>query len=217
MGAAILFRGHAHRPPGVGREWGVDWRLCLASHRRHLIEPLERLCGGVQVFLSTYPSDYRPQFRDDYRAVHVRTNPEPGTQRATVLAGLDDVREWHLARRYDLVAVCRFDLDLLAPVPAHPGFDPHKVTFLWREWNAESWAHHRRVPDALFFVPGDCLAGFRDGVAATPSETCLHLVHDPVAARVGADRVAVLVRDGYTDSNTDVMPNPFYRMVRCRP
>lgn len=214
MPAAILFRGHAHRPPGQTRPFGVDWRRCVESHRKYLLGPMRARYGHVGVFLSCYDTPHRAEIERDYEATDGWWERGENTQRGMVLRGLDHVQSLP-DRGIDVIAVCRFDIELKGDPLAHPGFDPQKINFLWREWNDKAWEDHRRVPDALFFLPGRFLEGFRRGVANTPSETCLHLVYHPVAREVGVENLNVMDPVGFVDSNTDVMKNVFYEMIRC--
>lgn len=217
MPAAILFRGHAHREPNVTRAFGVDWRKCVESHRRHLIEPLKAQYKDVHIVLSTYATPHREAIEIDYgpwtRCKWFETGEN--TQRQRFIHGLEMLAgcQKDYVLTYDLIVTCRFDLELLKCPLDHGTFRPDCVNWLWKEWNAESWNHHRRVPDAIHLLPGELLEGFRRGVAEAPSETCMHLVHDPVARHCNG-RVHVMQPEGYTDSNTDIMPNPVYRMVR---
>ena len=214
MPAAVLFRGHAHRPPNDGfsrRSWGIDWRLCLDSHRRFLLDPLRARHGELDVFLCYYRTEHAPRVEDDYAATESVFAKPGASQRQTFLHGLRIV-----PAAYDLIATCRFDVELLVCPLDWGTFRPDAINFLFREWNAEMWAHHRRVADALHFLPGSLLDGFRKGVAEAPSEDCLHIVHDPVARHVGADRVHVM-DDRYFDSNPETPPgNPVYNLVRVR-
>lgn len=220
MTAAVLFRGHAHRPPHdphTCRPWGVDWRKCLVSQYRHLLFPFRERFRGVEVFLCFYDTPHYPDVAASYMPVGVRLARPGAEQKETFLNGLGMILDRQtLGCYYDIVATCRFDLELKSCVADHPNFDPGKVNFLWREWKKEAWDSHRRVPDALHFLPGSLLSRFYDAVEETPSNICLHTVHDSVVKNVGAANVNLLIRDGYTNSNTDVDENPFYKMVRVQ-
>lgn len=227
MPAAVLFRGHAFRPPRDGfscRDWGVDWRLCVESHRRFLLDPLRERYGGVHVFLVSYDFPAWGDAVRDYQPVDTLLSPGGSTQRGTFLMGLDLVSHYNRLRQasepkappYDLVVTCRFDVELLKCPLDHGTFRPDAVNFLWREWEQKAWDDHRRVPDAIHLLPGDLLDPFRAGVAATPSEVCMHMVWHPVARLVGEHRMHVMEPDGFRDSNTDKGPNPVYRMVRVK-
>ena len=214
MTAAVLFRGHAHRD---GPPHGIDWRRSVASHWRFLLAPLRRRRSAVDVYLCLYDTPLRADVEMSYGPVRTRIATPGATQRQTFLAGLDEVIAGAAGvHQYDLVVTCRFDVELLQDPTEHPGFRDGKINFLWREWHQQAWDDHRRVPDAIHLLPGELLDGFRRGVAETPSENCLHLVWRPVARHVGEDALHVMRPEGFTDSNTDVMPNEFYRMVRLR-
>lgn len=212
MSAAVLFRGHAYRPPKDGftcRDWGVDWRLCVESQRRFLIEPLRERYGGVDLFLCYYRSPFDDAIERDYGPTYSEYAQGGASQRQTFLRGLHLIPDG-----YDLVATCRFDVELLKCPLDHGTFRPDCVNFLWREWNQEAWNDHRRVPDAIHFLPGELLDGFRKGVAETPSEVCMHMIYYPVSRCVGADRMHIQEPEGFRDSNTDKQENPVYKIVR---
>lgn len=210
MPAALVFRGHAHRGP-VGKP-GCDWRPCVGSQWRFLYARLKARYGGVDTFLCGYDTPLWADAVKDYAPLEWRHATPGATQRQTFLKALEVVYD---GDRYAVVAVCRFDLELHASPIDHPNFDPGNVNFLWREWNQQSWDSHRRVPDTMHFLPGRLLTEFRDAAAEPPSEHCLHTMYWPLARRVGEEKINILVRDGFIDNNTDVMPNPFYRIVRC--
>lgn len=217
MTAAILFRGHAHRLVGTERPWGVDWRKCIESQRKYLIEPMSARFGLVHTHLSSYEvtDDLWQLIRSDYKPSLSQWDATRGTQKRCMMTGLNGVSEFVAnGHNYDFIAVCRFDLELLSNPMDHAGFDPTKVNFLWREWNELNWNDHRRVPDAIHFLPGRFLEGFIKGVEETPSDNCLHLVYRPVSKYVREDNINIIIKEGYIDSNTDHCQNPFYKMIR---
>lgn len=217
MNAALVLRGYAHQLSNKRRTFGVDWRRSIESQRKKLIEPLRAKYDRVDVILCTYEMERSllDQLGKDYTPdifVHVK---EGRTQRQMALLALDQVIEAQsVLGDYDLVVMTRFDLEILETPWELPNFDPTKINFLWREWNERAWNDHHRVPDAIHMLPGSLVEGFRQGVATTPSEVCLHLIYWPVAKIVGEEKLNVMHREGYTDSNTDTMPNPVYKMVR---
>lgn len=217
MAAAVLFRGYAHRPIAQIRPWGTDWRKCLVSHREKLLDPLREMFGGIHVFLASYVTPLQDEIEKDYQPLTSHWVTQD-TQVGRALAGLRLIQEQqdHNHCPYDLIVVLRFDLQLLKTPFLEPNFRPDAINFLWREWNQKSWDNHNRVPDALHMLPGVHLAGFLEGIKATPSTICLHTIYRPVAARIGEKNINILIREGFTDSNTDVMPNPFYSIVRAR-
>jgi hypothetical protein len=219
MPAAVVFRGHAERgrnEPGGGNAHGIDWRRCLASQSSFVVGPLAADFGCVDVFCCFYD---RPALNEsvlaDYAPVAWALADPDADQARTYLraVGLAAARQVAGGLRYDLVVVTRFDLEFLATPWRLPGYAPGKVNFLWREWHAEAWEHHRRTPDAVHMVPGDLLPGFVQGVAASGSDRCLHRIYWPVAAAVGEGNLNVMSEE-YVNSNTDHQPNPVYRMVR---
>lgn len=218
MGAAIVFRGHAHRgrnEPDGGNVHGIDWRLGLPSHRACLIEPARARFGPVDVFLCFYDRPNRDEIVASYPAARWHLAVPGASQGQTFRKALGHVLDAQGERGepYDIVVTCRFDLELLCVPWERPGYAGGKVNFLWREYNPESWADHSRVPDALHMIPGRLLAGFLRGCHAANSEGCMHLIYRPLCDAVGGDNVNVMSAE-YVNSNTDVEPNPFYRMVR---
>lgn len=211
MPVALLMRGHANREPHKLRPWGVDWRRCFDSQYKYLIEPLTKLWGEIDTFLSTYDDPNLGSVEWTYRSFRPIVNPPDSTQKRTALAGLNSVFE----NFYDYIVVCRFDLELKVNLLQHPNFNPHKVNFLWREWKKETWEDHRRVADAIHIIPGRFLQGFRNGIEDTPSENCLHLIYRPVAGFLGEKNLNILY-DGFLDSNSDVQENPVYTMIRVK-
>lgn len=112
-----------------------------------------------------------------------------------------------------MVVVCRFDLEIKGNPFTHPGFDKGRINFMWKEWTETAWLDHKRVPDALHFLPGKYLAGLTQGIKDTPSDICLHTIYRPVAKHVGIDNINIM-EDKYVDSNTDIQENIFYKMIR---
>ena len=213
MSAALLVRGMSHYF-GPARNWGVDWRLSLASQRKHLLEPLEARHGPLDVYLATYAHPHLDSLRRDYGSVGevILLDPEKVTMRQTFLAGVDLVLD--SGKRYDVVVTSRFDLEFLQS-PLDWPYKPHAINFLWREWNQESWDNHRRVPDCWHLVAGPLLQGFRDGVAATHSEICLHFAYLPTAARVGEENINIMRPEGFANSNPSWPPhNDLYKLIR---
>lgn len=221
MPAALVLRGYSYCKQ-EGRH-GTDWRKCVASHRTHLLAPLRHRYGSCDVILVTYDTirgecpddDLTSALVRDYGADVLVVSQQGPTQVNTATLALDTAIRAHDIRRYDLVVLSRFDLKYLKCPLDHGTFAPGKINFLWREWNQQAWDDHKRVPDAVQMIPGDLLGAFREGVVAAPSNRCLHLVWYPTARALGGeDRLHVMDPEGFTDSNTDVMDNPVYRIIR---
>lgn len=217
MTSAVVLRGYAYRNR-------TDWRPCVASLKQHVVLPLRQRYGTCDVLLATY--DLGDTERDRARLttallrdydpdlyVFVR---EGKTQRDMAVLALDVAIRANAVRNYDLVAVTRFDLRFKSCPLAYGTFKPGAVNFLWREWHARAWADHRRVPDAVHLMPGNLLGAFKAGVVtADGNGRCLHTVWHKIAAVTDPANLHVMNDvDEYVDSNTDVMPNPVYEIVR---
>ena len=218
MPAAIVFRGHAHRgrnEPDGGNAHGIDWRLCVESQKKFLIDPAYRYHDVVDVYLTFYDRPNRSEIINSY---YTSSGGPPVWQLADSGASQGQTFRKALAPvedpdRYDLVLVTRFDLEFLCTPWELPNFEPDKVNFLWREYCEETWRNHNRVPDAVHMLPGKLLPGFLRGCHASLSEGCMHLIYRPVCEAIGPQNVNVM-SDEYVNSSSDVQSNPVYRMVR---
>lgn len=221
MSSAVLFRGYAHREPGKIRSWGCDWRPCLGSQRKFLIEPIADRYGYPDIFLTTYATPFLEEVKSDYDCGdRIVLSPEGSTQGQVVAEGLRIIAEAS-DKSYDFVAVCRFDLRLML-CPLSPRLVPDRVNFLWREWEEALWLDHNRIGDAIFFMPGSLVAGFRRGVLEAEKEISpepkqsyldgLHKIYRSVARNVGG--MVHVMDDSYKCTNTPVMANGIFELVR---
>lgn len=208
--AALVLRGHHYRAATPERH-GIDWRLAGAARARFLTEPLGRLCGGVDVYLTTYDSPLLSRCAADLGAVSVEVCPEANDQRKTCAAALRAVAD--CGREYDLVAVTRFDYEPLLNPLCWGNVRPECVNFLFREWDEAQWTSHKSVCDTLFLLPQALAAGLAravDEITITP-----HWVH---AVYLPAERncrgMLNVQDDEYYCSNTSYAPNPVFNLVR---
>lgn len=209
--SAVLFRGYAHRDPGGVRAWGTDWRKCRASHNRLLDYP-----GTTDVYLSTYDTPLLEEVKGSYSPVAVHVGPHGGTQKGTLVSGLDLVARSGIG--YERIAVCRLDIELKRCPMDLPGYAADKVNFLWKEETPERWARTHEVADAVFLLPGTLLTQFRNGMGEVDDarDGWLHKCYDPVVKYAGADNVTIM-DPSCVNSNTSMKENYLYDIVRVWP
>lgn len=210
MSAALLLRG-VSSSAGLpwDRPWSVDYRVCLESHWRCLIEPLAERFGGCRVYLATYETPALSQLVRDYDPDGiVLPNFHGSNQRDTAIVGMEKVADENSWCDFDLVVVSRFDAEYLSS-PLDLDFNYNAVNFPWRELES-GWADHRRTGDCFHVVGRFMLDGFMKGVQDCPHTQCLHMIWDHVSKFA---RCKWLL-DEFGDSNTDVKPNPVYKLRR---
>lgn len=221
MSTALLLRGYSYH-------LRTDWRRCVASQWEHLIRPLRQRYGSLDVILVTYviadnerdKRELTKQLLTDYEHdLYVSVPSDGRTQRDMATLALDTVIRANAVRHYELVVMTRFDLKFKMCPLDYGVFVPDKVNFLWKEWNERAWADHKRVPDTVHMIPGPLLEAFRTGVITSDGNgKCLHTIWHKIAkvTPTGHDAIHVMNTDQsqYVDSNSDVMPNPVYEIVR---
>ena len=208
---AVLFRGISYsRPHQHCRPWGIDWRLAYPSQVKYLLEPLGKLYGRVDVYLTTYRHQYDVELYRDYNPVATCGNDAVhGTQKSTALHGLTYIDLNPL--KYQTVVVTRFDMELLCDVTRLPWKDDC-INFLWRE-TEHGWEDSNRVADCLHWLSGDLLSAFITGIKRSSSEYCLHEIWQPLLNDVPRDRLNYII-DDFGWSNPWDYPNGIYTFRR---
>lgn len=90
--------------------------------------------------------------------------------------------------------------------------DADKFMFPWREYE-HCWRHQRRVGDCFHVISGRFLEDFKDVLAKFEEDGMFHLIYDPLANKIGRHNIS-FVEMGYYDSNSGVMKNPIYDIIR---
>jgi hypothetical protein len=191
------------------------------------------------------PSDVMNELVETYRPrkIHLmHKDAARSSQREVFRMALSEIVEnedAHVAA-YDIVVVIRFDTLIKAPLSSL-AVNPGQINFLWREQPASVSASAsfkggldsnadlygvRTTSDVMHVFPPKYARALRDAVDSSRTSAHMHGVYpellrvfsqeDPAVARREKDPPISFMFPEGRESNTDVMENPVYHIVRKR-
>lgn len=199
--AAVLLRGLSHCPAR-----GVDYVLTRQNILDRMLGPLRR-DREVHVYVATYESPELPELLAFFAPIHeVVALPlnDRSTQADTFRRGLEAVRA--SGHAYGTVVASRFDVEYALPWDSWPLplTLEDAVCVLWKEKGRT----REYVCDVLFVFPGSLLDLLISRTLEISREKHMHGLLGGVVPTL------LMYPDVRRESNTDIEPNPFYRIVR---
>lgn len=212
---AILLRGVSYQKGHFARGSSPKYFFVNYEHSKDnihhsIIDPLK----NCDVFISSYESTQQQDIIEYYKPKKSSfTSYHTGTQKTCLLRGLEMVYEEHEKNPYDILVIIRFDVHFHKLITQY-NIDPSKFNFCWREYE-NMWKDHRRTGDCFYAVSGKYINTFIKTLHDRRFQcNDFHRIYDILTSLIEKENIS-FVEKGFYDSNTDVMPNPIYHIIRC--
>jgi hypothetical protein len=212
---AILLRGvsynRKHRTRGSSPgNYFVDFNKTKDNIKTNIIEPLK----NCEVFITTYLSEKEGELLDFYKPQsYCLIDYRNSNQKETFIAGLELIWERHQEKPFDFVIISRFDVDYLKPI-TEMNIDMEKMNFIWREYE-HYWRVQHRVGDCFHALASKYLRDFTDTLNNFNEDGMFHTFYDPLKDKIGEENIT-FIEEGFYDSNSHIMKNPIYEIIRLR-